>query len=89
MKHLKLICLALSFSFFFISCREEDKTDDAEMELEEKTITVEGVEVDEDAAIEVSDDGQKIKMEDSEKEVKIKKDEYGNVVKKKVDYKND
>ena len=42
-----------------------------------------------DAEIKVKDDGEKIKMEDSEKEVKIKKDEEGNIEKKKVDMKDE
>ncbi|MDR6300875.1 hypothetical protein [Mesonia maritima] len=76
------------FAFLFIaaisltSCRDEEKKDD-------DTTTVEGVEMENDAEIKVKDDGEKIKMEDSEKEVKIKKDEEGNIEKKKVDMKDE
>ncbi|MBW2960611.1 hypothetical protein [Mesonia aestuariivivens] len=79
MKGLKFLTLAFAISVSLISCREEKSED---------TNEVEGVEMEENANIDVSDDGEKIKMEDSEKEVKIKKDENGNVEKKKVDYKD-
>ncbi|MBJ96751.1 MAG: hypothetical protein CMC87_02080 [Flavobacteriaceae bacterium] len=80
MKVVKFLMLAFALSFTIISCREEEK---------KGTMEVEGVEVEEDTNVDVSDDGEKIEIEDSEKEVKIKKDENGNIEKKKVEYKND
>ncbi len=72
--------LAFTFSLALVSCRDTK---------EKETKEVEGVEVEQNAKIETSSDGQKIEIEDSEKEVKIKKDENGNIEKKKIEYKDE
>ncbi|MFD2696369.1 hypothetical protein ACFSQ0_00015 [Mesonia sediminis] len=72
-KHLGL-GLVLICSLY--SCRDQEEKD---------TKTIEGVEVSDDAEIEVSDDGEKIEIEDGDTEVKIKKDEDGNIEKKKIE----
>lgn len=60
----------------FTSCRNDKKKE------------MNGVEMDKDADVKKTDDGQKIKMEDADKKVKIKKDENGNVEKKKIKHKD-
>ncbi|WP_121665781.1 hypothetical protein [Mesonia aquimarina] len=79
-KFTKLAAFVFIAAITFTSCRNEEKAETKE---------VEGVEMENDAEVKVKDGGEKIKMEDSEKEVKIKKDEQGNIEKKKVDMKDE
>lgn len=80
--YFKIATLALFLGFTVVSCRDANKEADKDLNV------VEGVEMQEDAEIKVKDD--KIKMEDSEKEVKVKLDEEtGAVEKVKVDPKEE
>jgi len=77
-KVIRTLAVAAILSISLTSCRDENK----------ETKTVEGIEVTEEAEVEVSDDGEKVEIQDGETEIKIKKDENGNIEKKKIDGEN-
>lgn len=70
---LKIFMVLAVMSLTFTSCRDDKDTK-----------TVDGIEVDKDADVKVSDDGDKIKVEDANKKIKIKKNDDGSLKKKKV-----
>lgn len=78
-KVVRTLAVAAILSVCLTSCRDENKED---------TKTIEGVEVSKDAKVDISDDGEKIKIKDGETEIKIKKDEDGNIEKKKIETEN-
>lgn len=77
-KVVRTLAVAVIVSVSLISCREESK----------ETKTVEGIEVTEEAQVEVSEDGEKVEIQDGNTEIKVKKDENGNIEKKKIDGEN-
>jgi len=70
-KNIFLLASALIFTFSFTSCRENKEVSTDETIIEEMQ--------NDGAEIKVKDDGDKIKMDNGEKEVKIKTDDDGNV----------
>lgn len=69
-KNLFLFASALIFTFSFTSCREKKEMTPAEAAVEEMQ--------NDGADIEVKDGGDKIKMDNGDKEIKIKTDDDGN-----------